>query len=307
LQLLERADIHPAENNESMVDTAPETGPTLTIPDGLPKRLEPTQDLSIERGTAGAEVYPEELPSRSSLRPVTAARIVSLHISKAMPLFPFDGTDSNSSEQYRILRTNMLHHPLQPKMIVVSSAGSGDGKTVTASNIAGILALRSDAQVLVVDGDLRRRSLAPIFGIPEGVGLTDVLRGNVKLEDALVRVAELPNLYVLPAGTPTMNPTELLDSAFWKDTAMEFRERFESIVIDSPPVATVVDFDLLQMVADGVVMVVRPDHTNRIAWQKAMGSIARDKLMGVVVNAISDWFLWRSPKTYYAAAPSCPS
>src|SRR5580704_6964135 len=94
------------------------------------------------------EVLPEPaLVSRSS----GDYRIVSLSIPAGVPVFPFDGMDGRAAEQYRLLRTNILQHAMKPQVIAVTSATPGDGKTITSINLAGILALKSDYSVLIID------------------------------------------------------------------------------------------------------------------------------------------------------------
>lgn len=93
-------------------------------------------------------------------------RTLPVRIPADAPILPFQPGHSHEGEQYRIARTKIIQHPNQPRAIVVTSAGSGDGKTVTAINLAGALALKSDAQVMLVDADLRRSSIASLLGLP---------------------------------------------------------------------------------------------------------------------------------------------
>lgn len=230
-------------------------------------------------------------------------RRLSVRLSGKAPLLPFDNTNFIAAEQYRVIRTRLIQHAKQPRMILISSGGPGDGKSVTAVNVAGALSLKTDARILLVDADFRRSSIHTQLGIPASPGLSDVLNGWVTLEDALIRIEQFPNLYVLTAGEPCSNPSELLDSMRWRTTCEELRREFRYIVADSPPVASVADFELLQASCDGVVLVVRPDHTKRQACLRVFETIPRDKLIGVVMNCVEDWFLARresyTPPYYY--------
>jgi capsular exopolysaccharide synthesis family protein len=152
--------------------------------------------------------------------------------------------------------------------------------------------------VLLVEGDLRRPALCTQMGMPSMPGLLNVLAGQAALDDVLIQVAQFPNLYVLPAGTSPSNPSELLDSSAWSSLRGTLREKFGYTIIDSPPVAAVADYDLLQVACDGVILVVRPDHTNRHDCRKAIESIPKDKLLGVVMNCVKQWFLVRSHGDY---------
>ncbi len=238
----------------------------------------------------------DEAPAATA-QPATM-RMLPVRIASSTPLLPFDDTDTVAAEQYRIIRTRLIQHPKEPRMILISSAGPGEGKTVTAVNIAGALSLKNEGGVLLVDGDLRRSSIPTQLGLPASPGLGEVLSGAATLEQALVQVEQLPNLYVLPAGELQSNPSELLDSAQWTALRARIRSMFRYVVVDSPPVASVADYDLLQAACDGVVLVARPDYTNRHACLRALDLIPKEKLVGVVMNCVAKWLLGRSH--YYA-------
>jgi capsular exopolysaccharide synthesis family protein len=250
-------------------------------------------------------VVPHSTPTEPAPAPVAAAlasapefRTLSLNIPAASPVLRF-ADSSHASEQYRILRTKIVQHPRLPRVIVVASASAGDGKSVTAVNLAGALSLKGTATVLLVDGDLRRPSIWRHLGLEQEQGLAGVLSGAAALESTIVKIQEYGNLYVLPAGKSEYNPTELLDSERFTSTMARLRKMFKYVVVDSPPIASVADYDLLTASSDGVIVVVRPDHTNRQACKKALESMPKDKCLGVVMNRVSDWFLSRS----YAYAP----
>jgi len=123
--------------------------------------------------------------------------------------------------------------------------------------------------------------------------------GACQLEDAIVRLEQFPNLCVLPGGKPNENPTELLDSGRWLALCAAVRQQFKYVIFDAPPMATVADYDLIQAHCDGVVLVVRPDHTDRKLCMQALELVPKDRLVGVVMNCVSDWFLWRTRDYYY--------
>ena len=150
-----------------------------------------------------------------------------------------------------------------------------------------------------MDADLRRPSIAPLLGVPEGPGLTDVLTGAHEIEDVLIRVEQLQNLYVIPAGTPRTNTTELLDSTRWSTTCKKLREQFRFAILDVTPVGAVADYDLIQAQADGVLLVIRQDYTNRNRCFKALEIIPKEKMIGTVLNCVAEWFLWKSSHYYY--------
>lgn len=233
----------------------------------------------------------ETAPEEPALFEPWAVRVLPLRLSNSAPILPFEESDGAAGEQYRIVRTKILQHARQPRMILISSPGPRDGKSISAVNLAGALSLKSESNVLLVDADFRRPVIHEHLGIPEGPGLADLIRGKTSLQAAVIQVEQLPNLYVLTAGKERSNPAEMLDSSRWLTVCAQIRESFEFIVVDAPPVAAVADYDLLQAVSDGVVVVVRPDHTKRGAWLGALRSIPQDKFLGVLLNCVHDWFL----------------
>jgi capsular exopolysaccharide synthesis family protein len=275
----------------------------------------PPQNVSVERPAATAAGAPqarssEEISAPEAIRLARRgrhaahppARIMPLKVSELSPLLPFDSRNWRASEQYRIIRTRIIQHSRQPRMILISSACSGDGKTVTAINLAGALSLKTDANVLLLDGDMRRAAVHAQLSLPRSPGLTDVLLGKATLETAVIRSEQFSNLFILPAGEPRTNPSDLLESPKWHSICEQARNQFRYLVVDSPPAAAVADYDLLQSSCDGVLMVARPDHTNLQDCLKAVSSAPKDKLLGVVMNSVKDWLF--APRSYGAHAYS---
>jgi capsular exopolysaccharide synthesis family protein len=268
---------------------------------GSPGGARAEQPAETERVDIAAPATPQDshVPAAVVADPIATSRTVALHIPAPSPLFPFEEGQWRAAEQYRILRTKIVQHPKQPRMIVVSSPSPGDGKSVTAINLAATLSLKSEARVLLVDADFRKSAIHTQLGISETPGLVDVLRGTCSLEDAAVNARELPNLYVIPAGATPLNPAELLDNTRWPAICAEFRRLFRYVVIDSPPVAAVADFDLIQAPCEGIVLVVRPDHTYRPLLRRSLDIVAKTKLLGVVVNCVPEWFVTNESSADY--------
>lgn len=224
------------------------------------------------------------------LKPGTI-RITSFDVGPRSPLIPFDGRDPRAGEQYRILRTRIIQHALQPHVVVVSSAAPGDGKSTTAVNLAFALALRPEVKVLLIDADIRRGSIARELGIESAPGLAEYLTGTCEFNDVTVECASLPNLHVIPAGEGHSNPCELLDSDRWRSTCTWARSTYRFVIIDSPPIGAVADYELLQTVSDGVLLIMRPDNTKRLLAMRALQGIPKTKLIGVVLNCASGPFM----------------
>lgn len=267
-------------------------------------RAEPgTDSPAITASRTAPEESITYLPSASAGAHLDAVRALPLKIASPSPLLPFESGNWQASEQYRIIRTRIVQHPKEPRVILVSSAGAADGKSITAINLSGALALKSEAKVLLVDADLRRSSIHVQLGLPEGPGLTEVLAGSCSLEQAIIRIDSFDNLYVIAAGSAKANPAELLDNPRWPALCARLRKSFRYVILDSPPIGAVADYDLIQAVCDGVIMVVRPDHTNRRLCLKALKTVPKDKLIGILLNCVSNWFLGRytSPDYYYCS------
>lgn len=263
-----------------------ETAPPTSGSNGFAKER-------ISAPEAAADPVPQSYPALSQ-----GYRVVPARITPGTPVFPFDGNQPQAAEQYRILRTNLLQHPVKPTLIAVSSACCGDGKTITAVNLAGILALRSEVAVLLIDADLRRSAIASTLGIQPTPGFAEVLSGQCLLKDAIVRVEQIPNLHVLPAGQVASNPAELLDSMLCSTVIADMRKAFSFVIFDTAPVAVVADFNLIKVRCDGTVLVVRSDHTDRSAFFETVRA-NKDRLLGVIVNAVDPWFLWKAGRADY--------
>ena len=241
----------------------------------------------------GSSTATAAAPAPAPVSLVDSLRSVKIRLADGVPLLPFDGSDPRAAEQYKIARTKILHHFSNPRCLVVSSVQVDDGKSVSAVNLAGCLALKAQTTVLLVDADMRRSRLAEKLGVPESPGLSEVLAGKCALEEAIVRLDPLPNLLFLPRGERPLNAAELLDSVRWRALSAVFRKEFGFVVIDAPPIGLVADYDLVQDVADGVVVVVRPDHTNRAVCLRTLAAIPPEKLIGVLINCSANWIFSR--------------
>ncbi|HZJ76120.1 MAG TPA: CpsD/CapB family tyrosine-protein kinase [Oscillospiraceae bacterium] len=159
------------------------------------------------------------------------------------------------SEAYRTLRTNIQFSSLDKpvKTIVITSAGPGEGKTTSATNLAITMAY-SGSKVLLVDADLRKPVLHRIFGISNQFGLTSVLVSELNYKERILPTY-IEGLEILPVGVIPPNPSELLASNKMKQLLSEAREDYDFILIDTPPAAVVTDASILAAIADGTILV----------------------------------------------------
>jgi succinoglycan biosynthesis transport protein ExoP len=204
---------------------------------------------------------------------------------------------SEISEAYRTLRTSILlsgaGQPLQ--VVVFTSALPQDGKTMTSVNTAFVMA-KQERRVLLVDADMRRPSVHKVFDLPPDVGLSSVLSGQTKWRDA-VHFTGQSNLFVLSSGPLPPHPSELLGSASMRDLIREWRDEYDHIIIDSPPILSVTDGVLLAVQADMVALVIRAGQTKIAAIREARDLLLHLKapLGGIVLNAVD----LQSPDYYY--------
>lgn len=193
------------------------------------------------------------------------------------------------AEQVRGLRNRLvaMNPDGEPKTLVVTSAVRGEGKTVSALNLAMAFAELERQEVVLVDADLRRPSCERYLNLNQAPGLSDVLLGHESV-DRLLRPAGYRDLMLLGAGTRVENPAEVFSSSRLDQLLQRLKERFQYVVIDTPPVLPSTDAGVLSAAADGTLLVVRLEHSlkkqSRDAWQvlSDMGG----NVLGTFVNEV---------------------
>jgi capsular exopolysaccharide synthesis family protein len=207
--------------------------------------------------------------------------------AKDQPLVALD-QKAVRSEAFRSARTNLAFADVDkpPQVVVITSAVAGEGKTTSACNLAITMA-QSGQRVVLVECDLRRPRVANYLEISGAVGLTNVLTGQVSLDEALV-MWNRGQLAVLTSGLLPPNPSELLGSRQMSAMLDELRTRFDAVVIDAPPLLPVTDGAVIAHAADGAVMVVRHGKTTREQLERATEVLdqAGVHLLGAVVNFV---------------------
>ena len=194
------------------------------------------------------------------------------------------------TEQYKILRTNLfsLQKNKSLKTIVVTSSIHSEGKTITCLNLAVAMAQSTNKpKILLVDADMRRGKLARYLGIRNHSGLSEVLRGQAKLDEVLFKI-DLDNLTFMSSGAVPSNPVELLASEDMKEFLVDIKSKFDYILIDTPPLISVTDPGILGAQADGVLMVVQAGRTQRGILRHATELLnqAQARLVGYVLTHI---------------------
>lgn len=195
---------------------------------------------------------------------------------------------SFEAEQYRGLRhiVEQIRQTAGTSVVGVTSAAVGDGKTITAINLAGALAQAQKARVLLIETDMRRPSLARYLGLSHGAdkGLVDAI---LKPEGSLdLFVTSLPQfgLAVLPAGRPQLASYELLKSPRLETLLGEARKWYDYIVLDTPPLIPLPDCRLLLKLVDTLILVVAAHQTPRKLLEEALNLLEPEKVLGIVFN-----------------------
>lgn len=192
-------------------------------------------------------------------------------------------------EAYRTLRTRLVKQQTKngARSLVISSGVQGEGKTLTAFNLALCYANIQNWPILLVDADLRTRGLSRLMGDPESPGLAKILEENCQYQSAVLST-DVPSLYVLPAGESSASPSELFSGPHWKEFMGWASESFRLVLIDSPPVLNLADFELITSAAESVMIVIRARKTARESLNKVLSQIDPRKLAGVVFNAAEE-------------------
>ena len=208
--------------------------------------------------------------------------------------------ESYEAEQYRKLRYVLEEKRVSGRgfVMAVCSPAAGDGKSLTAINLAASLAQAPDVKVLLMDVDLRRESASLRANLNvqklEGLGVTDVILGtDVTLED-IARPIAGSNVSVVPTGTHMATPYEILRSARFDELLVAAGRQYDYVILDAPPVVPVSDCRVIAKCVDGLLMVVAAHRTPRGMLEEALDLLGPDKLLGIVFNGCD-----LMPRRYY--------
>ena len=214
------------------------------------------------------------------------ALIPELRGDRNRPLALAQDDQSIGAEAFRKLRTNLRFvRAERPRAIAVTSASPEEGKSVTAANLA--LAIAQQGQtVLLVDADLRRPVQHEIFQSERAPGLSDALVGLVQPLAVAQPYHSMPNLYVMACGTEAPNPAELLGSESFIRFLDQMLNKFDTVIVDTPPVNLVTDAAVVGSVCDGVLLVAEAGSTDRSVLANAVNELrhARGTVLGIVLN-----------------------
>ncbi len=241
-----------------------------------------------------------ETTAGATLNAVGATRIVEKHLpefaqweveaERVEPrLVAITHPNSNYCEEYRSLRTQILHKSQRQKLqsIVVASINPSEGKSVTALNLSWMLAQTDGIKALIIDSDLRMPSLTDYLGIQADKGLSHILSGNATLNESIIKLAPA-GLHLLPGGEARSDVAELISGPKFKEILRQAREMFDFIIIDAPPLGIFTDATVLINHSDGAMLVIRAGKTRYSMVDRIMETLPRDRMLGVVLNQSED-------------------
>jgi len=269
-------DLQPEEASSEAARLAQEPYP-VEVPERLQRAPQPSQNTASAKGsyeTAGQSEAPA--PESTLFERLDARLTEKIVVDHNM--------SPQSREQYRRLAAVLhdAHNTSGLRLIMVASAVAGEGKTLTASNLALTFSESYQKRVLLIDADLRRPSLHTVFRLDTALGLGDGLlsTGETKM---LVRQVS-PRLAVLPAGRPSSDPMAGLTSERMRRLLEEAKQSFDWVILDTPPVMLLPDAHLLASMVEGAVLVVRAGSTPHDLVKRSADAIGRSRILGVVLN-----------------------
>jgi protein-tyrosine kinase len=216
---------------------------------------------------------------------VPAERVLHPKPTPEQRIVTLSDPNGQGAEMFRVLSTRLAHmkdkRPISK--LLVSSAVVDEGKSVVAVNLAVALCQRPDERVLLIEADLRRPTASTLLSSSPTVGITEWHAGRLSIQNALYRIGDLP-LWFLSAGEGLQEPLPILESLEFANMIDAVSAHFDWVILDSTPMLPMADAASLARLCDGVLVVVREGHTRRRLLNKALESIDRKKLLGMVFN-----------------------
>jgi capsular exopolysaccharide synthesis family protein len=195
---------------------------------------------------------------------------------------------SLGAEKFRFLavRLRQMRQSRTLQKVLITSTIPQEGKSTVAANLACTLARRKPHRTLLIEGDLRRPTVAQRFGVGHVPGLSEWLRGETACKN-IYRLEGL-GLWILPAGSAPENPLELMQSGKLAQLMEELSASFDWIIVDSPPILPLADTSIWSRMADGILLVTRKSITEKSQLRRGIETLERGKLLGALVNGSTD-------------------
>ena len=260
----------------------------------IEKALEKARQMRAAELATPAEAVRAETPApaprpASPVQETAAAcsRTVSIKGSNPM-LATINDPHSPISEQYRKLKSTLVRMTNEDRfrnLLMVASAVSGEGKSMSAINLAISMAQEFDLTVLLIDADLRRPSIQNYLGLEASAGLSDCLLDDVDLADVIVRT-DIGKLSIIPAGREVSNPLELFSSKKMQELMAEIKHRYNDryVIIDTPPLLPFAETRTLGHLMDGIIFVIQEGLVPKASIQEAIEALKGCPILGVLLN-----------------------
>jgi capsular exopolysaccharide synthesis family protein len=299
----ERSGGSPPKTPDSLVDLLEGGEPEIAVAPAQvePMGVDPAESPAMA-AVLPAAVEPEAAPPQSVPDPPLAAKseapgartfadakVISPALAADARLVCLTDQGGLVAEKFRVLGLKLRHMRERRKLkrIVVTGTAPEEGKSLVAANLALNQSRSKVLKTLLVDGDLRRPTVASRFGCESSLpGLSECLRGERQLSEVVYKLNG-SGLWFLPAGLAPENPLELMQGGRVPELLDRLGEFFDWIVIDTPPVVPVADTAFWMKLADGVLVVIREGVSEKKILERALDSFDRASLLGVVVNSCS--------------------
>jgi len=247
------------------------------------------QELDVRQMLESLKQNTDSTATEVAELPLSKCRKVHLGKRIGVPLIlRQDDFTRSALEAYHGLRTRLMRIQAKSGLhsIAITSSQPSEGKTLTTVNLGLCFSQLPGQRTLIIDADLRTRGLSLLLDNPDGGGLSEVLAGQMMPDDAIL-ATDQENLFVLPAGSVSAPPPELFTGPRWQEFLRWCSENFKVVLVDTPPILPLTDFDLINAACDGVVMVVRAHHARRETLQKTVGALDSRKFLGIVFNCVN--------------------
>jgi capsular exopolysaccharide synthesis family protein len=236
-----------------------------------------------------------DVPGQEKANPAAADfPALEVSVTPSSRLVYFTEPDSLAAEKFRFLgvRLRQLQQGRTLKKVLVTSTIPEEGKSLVSANLAGVLAQRKQ-KVLLIEGDMRRPTLAQQFGLGRLGGLAEWLQSGLQTSSNIYRLGT-PGFWLMPAGDPPANPLELMQSGRLALLMGQLTNMFDWIIVDSPPLLPLADTTVWARLTDGTLLVAREGRTEKASLRRGLEILKKSDLLGVVLNGCS-----QSDKNYY--------
>lgn len=240
-------------------------------------------------------------------KPYAFGKVESLKVDNPY-IISITQPDSPIAEEYRKLKSMVIRDTKTNFLntVMLSSTIEGEGKTLTAINLAVSMAQELDHTVLLIDADLRRPLIHEYFGIKHKFGLSDYLARDIDITEILIKTG-IGNLVIIPGGSRYQNPVELLSSGKMRLLLEELKHRYMDryIIIDTPPLLPFAESITIASYVDGLIFVIREGYAQLKAIKEALNLIKNTNILGVVFNNVSNvnlegYYYYRYHRYYYS-------